>query len=192
MGAWFQDFNGVEYFFLLCAVVGGVFVLIRMILLFLGHAVDAGADMAGHEIDLQHADSDVGFKIISLQGLSAFLMMFGLVGLALYRESGVGILISMAGGLGGGLAAVWVIGRLFRLFAALQSSGTTAIESAVGAEGKVYTTIPENGTGRVLVRLPNGLREYDAAAGDRGRLETGTPIRVLWVEGNLLMVERIS
>jgi membrane-bound ClpP family serine protease len=73
----------------------------------------------------------------------------------------------------------------------LKSSGTITIDSTVGAQGKVYTKIPENGSGRVLVKVRNSLREYDATSNDSKSLETGTPIRVVWVDGNILVVEKI-
>ena len=72
-----------------------------------------------------------------------------------------------------------------------QDSGTISMDSAVGAQGKVYISIPAQGTGRVLVTVHNSLREYDAASVDQAAIETDTPIRVVWVDGNVLVVERI-
>jgi membrane protein implicated in regulation of membrane protease activity len=86
---------------------------------------------------------------------------------------------------------VWVIGKLFSMVAKLQSSGTIDINRAVGAQGKVYLRIPENGTGRVLVTVNNSLREYDAQSNDSKQIASDTPIRVVWVDGNVLVVEKI-
>lgn len=193
MAAYFSQYNGVELFFLVCAVIGGAFVIIRFIMLLIGldHGMTADADMGGHDLDGHHADSDIGFKLLSIQGITAFLMMFGLVGLALYRQSRMGTITAMAGGFAAGMAAVWVIAKMFTLVLRLQSSGTIPIESAVGTQGKVYLTIPENGIGRVLVNVRNSLREYDASAQDNKRIETGVPVRVVWVDGNVLVVEII-
>ena len=90
---------GWKKFFLICAIVGGLFVLFRLIMQFIGLGHDGGSDLdaGGHDIDGHHADSDIGFKILSLHGLTSFFMMFGLVGLALYRQSRMGVFISMAG-----------------------------------------------------------------------------------------------
>ena len=193
MAAYFSQFNGVEIFFLVCAVVGGAFVGLRFVMLLFGlHDGDGGdASVSGPDVDGHHADSDVGFKLLSLQGITSFLMMFGLVGIALYHESRMGILVSMVGGLAAGLASVWVIAKMFAMVVRLQSSGTIPIESAVGAQGKVYLTIPENGTGQVLISVRNSLREYDASSHDHQRIETGKAVRVVWVEGNILVVEAI-
>jgi membrane protein implicated in regulation of membrane protease activity len=189
----FAQLNGLELFFLVCAVIGGVFVLIRLVSQFLGadHSLDGGIDVDGTGLDAHHTDSDIGFRILSVHGLTSFMMMFGLVGLALHRQSGMGTLVSMAGAVAAGLACVWIIGKLFALVVKLQSSGTIRMDSAVGAQGKVYISIPAQGTGRVLVTVHNSLREYDAASVDQAAIATDTPIRVVWVDGNVLVVERI-
>lgn len=189
----FTQFNGIEVFFLVCALVGGIFVLIRLVMQFMGidHDVDGDYGAGGHDFDSHHADSDVGFKILSLHGLTSFLMMFGLVGLALYRQSKTGTFISIVGAIVGGLVSVWIIKKLFSLVVKLQSSGTIPIDRAVGAQGKVYLTIPKDGTGRVLVNVSNSLREYDATSNDDEEIVSDTPVRVVWVDGNVLVVERI-
>jgi len=191
MSEMFSQYNGVEIFFLICAIVGGLFVILKFAMQFIGMD-HHGADMdAGHDLDAHHDDSDVGFKFLSLHGITSFLMMFGLVGLALYRESQVGTLFAMLGASIAGLVSVWIIGKLFFLTMKLRSSGTIAIDSTVGAQGKVYLTIPKKGTGRVLINVRNSLREYDAATNEEEELKTDTPVRVVWVDGNVLVVERI-
>ena len=193
MGNPLGSFNSVELFFLICAVIGGVFVLLRVIMLFIGLDHDMATDMdVGHsDLDLHHSDSDIGFKIISLQSITSFLMMFGLVGLALYRQSKTGLFIAMIGAIIAGLFSIWIIGKLFSLFVRLQASGTIAMDDTIGAVGKVYLTIPADGTGRVLVKVKNSLREFDAASNNDREIPTDTSVRVVWVDGNILVVEQI-
>jgi hypothetical protein len=191
----FSSFNGLEIFFLICAVTGGFFVVFKLITLFLGGDTgsDIGMDGGGDvDIDMHHADSDVGFKFLSVHGFSAFLMMFGLVGLALYRQSGAGMFFSIAGAVLAGLGAVWVIGKLFQGAGRLQSSGTLDISVAVGCTGTVYLSIPEGGVGRVSLNVKNHLREYDAAEVNKAEVRTGTPVRVVGVNANVLTVEIIK
>jgi len=193
MAAFFSQLNGAEIFFLICAIIGGIFVIIRFIMMLVGmdHGTDGDFDAGGQDFDGHHADSDVGFKLLSLQGITSFLMMFGLVGMALYSQSKMGILISMIGATAAGLASVWIIAKMFSMVIRLQSSGTIPIDSTVGSHGQVYLTIPENGSGRVLVKVRNSLREYDAISHDNHKIATGAPIRVVWVDGNILVVEAI-
>lgn len=45
MGEWFTRLNGVEYFFLVCAFIGAIFVIIRIILMLSGFGDGADTDM---------------------------------------------------------------------------------------------------------------------------------------------------
>lgn len=188
----FSDFNGLEMFFLVCAVIGGFFVVLKLILQFVGgdtHS-DVSPDGSFH-IDTDHADSDMGFRLLSLHGLSAFFMMFGLVGLALYRQNQAGVIVSMIGAVAAGLVSVWVIGKIFQGAARLQSSGNLITADAVGSTGKVYLSIPEGGTGRVSLNFKNRLREFDATEINGAEVPTGTPVRVVKVNANVLVVEAL-
>jgi hypothetical protein len=188
----FADFNGVEVFFLGCAIIGGFFVLVKLILQFLGGDTGADASVPSDiHIDYGHPDSDVGFRLISMQGLSAFFMMFGLVGLALYRQSQVGMITSIFGAVVAGMVSVWCIGKLFQGAASLESSGTLKTSDAVGSTGTVYLTIPEGGTGRVSLNFRNRLREFDAIEKNGSGVPTGTPVRVVQVNASILVVEII-
>lgn len=193
MNGAFSNLDGVAFFFLTCAIVGGGFVIMRMILQFVG----AGGHHTGgdfhdvHDIDTEHADSDASFKLLSLHGLTSFAMMFGLVGFALYRQNAAGILMSLIGAMAAGLASVWIIGKLFEFTLSLQSSGTLSIQQAIGGEGSVYLNIPPRGSGRVMITFNNRLREFDAISHDQEGIKTGERVRVVGVANNMLMVERI-
>lgn len=193
MDTFFSHFSAMEIFFLVCAIVGGFFVIVKFIMLFIGLDSDVGHDfnVDSHNIDVHHSDSDAGFHVLSLHGITSFLMMFGLVGLAMFRQNSMGIMMSLLGAIIAGCASVWVIGKMFMLAGKMKSSGTISIDNTVGAQGKVYMHIPEKGSGRVLVTVNNSLREYDATSNDSKAIDTGTPIRVVWVDGNQLVVERI-
>jgi len=119
-------------------------------------------------------------------------MMFGLVGLALYRQSQMRVPLSIAGALVAGMASVWIIGKLFQGAARLQSSGTLKTAEAVGCKGTVYLTIPANGIGRVSINFRNRLREFDAIEKAGASLVTGTPVRVVEIKANILVVETIQ
>ena len=189
----FSDFNGLEMFFLACAIIGGFFVFIKLIMQFAGGDTDTHVGVDSNiDIDSSHADSDIGFRLLSLHGLSAFFMMFGLVGLALYRQSQMGTFIAIIGAVAAGMVSVWIIGKLFQSAVNLQSSGTLKTADAVGCSGTVYLTIPEGGTGQVSLNFQNHLREFDATEKNGSQVPTGTPIRVVQVKANVLVVEIIN
>ncbi|MDR2861966.1 MAG: NfeD family protein [Syntrophobacterales bacterium] len=181
MSAWFSNFGILEIFFLTCAVIGGFFVFMKFIMQLIGADADIDVDV--------HADSDAGFQLLSLYGLSSFFMMFGLVGLALYKQSQ---LFSVIGAVAAGLISVWLIGKIFKAATRLQSSGTLQISDAIGCVGTVYLTIPEGGTGRVTVNIRNHLREFDAIGIHGRKIATGALIRVVEANGTTLLVEETT
>ncbi|MDD2600891.1 MAG: hypothetical protein PHO37_16990 [Kiritimatiellae bacterium] len=195
MTTWFSDFNGLELFYLICAVTGALFVAFKMVLLIISGDIDTDIDVdldAGGDLAGEHSDSDAGFHWLSMLGLSSFFMMFGLVGLTCYRQYHLGTLISMFGSTAGGVMSVWIIGKIFQGASKLQSSGTLRTADAVGCSGTVYLNIPENGTGRVTLNFNNHLRELDAVAHDGSALPTGTLVRVVEVKARVLSVEAIK
>ena len=155
---------------------------------------DAG--MAGlqdtHGMDAAHTNTDVSFKFISLQGLTAFFMMFGLAGLAL-SKSAQSDLVSLGGGIIAGAFTVWVLSRIFIGAQKLQSEGTLNMQNAIGLEGTVYLRIPAGDIGKVNLVLQGALKEFNAVAADKQPIKTGERVRVLGLTaGETLVVERIS
>lgn len=172
-------YSTLDRIFIFAGAIGAFAVLMRMAALFAG----------GDGDDLGDGDD---FRILSIHGLSTFLMMFGLVGVALTRQSGAGVGLSLLGGALAGLAAIWIMARLFRLALRFQSSGTIPSQAATGCLGTVYLHIPAGGTGRVNVRIGQRLREMDAVDAAGGELSTGTPVRVIRVQKSLAVVQPVS
>lgn len=193
----FNDFNPVDYFYLLCAVVGGLLFLARVGFGLLGGETGSfDGDMGEFNPGIDHPDAghhgDPGFHLFSLQGITGFFIMFGLVGLAISRGGGEVFWSGLSGLVAGGATMV-VIAWIFQSAQRLQSEGTLRIQNAVGKEGTVYLTIPEHGTGQVSVVVQGGLRQFDAISDEGGRIPTGEKVRVKRIfSGNVLVVERIA
>ena len=81
---WFASHNGIEQLFLLSGIVGGIIILFQLILMIVG--------LDHHGTDV-HVDSDAGFQALTIQGVSSFFAMFGVVGYTLYH----GALLGAAG-----------------------------------------------------------------------------------------------
>ncbi|MDF3018799.1 MAG: hypothetical protein K0Q92_102 [Steroidobacteraceae bacterium] len=178
---WFGSHSGLEQLFLLGAIVGGLILVLRLILMI------SGLD---HHADL-HLDSDAGFQALSIQGISAFFTMFGVVGYMLNHNAALGIILSLVGAVTAGAFSMWLIGRVFRAMLRLQSSGTVSLFAAVGSEGSVYLTVGKEG-GRVQINFANRLREFEAISADGSTLPTGTAIRVQSVTANTLVVAPVD
>lgn len=207
------DMSWLEKIFISSAIFGGGLLLIRLVLLFMGGDgegdagdadvgdVDVGdadvGDADVDDVDADGADGDAGssdhaFRILSLQGISGFLLLFGLVGMGVYRVEGSGPLWATAAGIAAGCAMVWILGKLMISLKGLQSSGTINMSSAIGGEGKVYLRIPSGGIGKAQVPIQGRMKVYEARAEGDEELRTGDRIQVVKVvSGNILVVRKI-
>jgi len=180
---WLFVYHGLEFFFLVCALIGGSILLLRLLLLVIGFGGD------GDGLDVHHADSDVGFKLLSIQGITAFLTMFGLVGFSVLRGTALGSTFAVIAAIVAGIGSALIIGRVFVSMLRLQSSGSVALDQTVGCTGTVYAKVGKDG-GSVQITVAQRLREFEAVSADGTDLPTGTPIRVVRVMGHGVVVER--
>jgi len=180
-----------EWFFMTCAIIGGAVFLVRMVLLLvgMGDQGDLGELGEGDAGDMDHT-SDESFRFLSIQSMSSFFLMFGLVGLTVLRNGGA-VWMAFAAAIGSGGITVWLVSQLFAFMKRLQSDGTLRIQNAVGQVGTVYLTIPADGSGQVQVPVQGALRIFEARSVKRIKLPTGERIRVVEVTaGNILLVEQ--
>lgn len=187
----FVNLSGLETVFLACALAGSLLFAIRLVLQFLGGGGEVHTEISTDHTDTDYSDSDVSFKLLTIQGLTAFFMMFGMVGFALLRGSKTNEGLAVAAALAAGLATVWLIGKIFDLIKGLQSSGTIENKNAVGEKGTVYLTIPAGGTGKVQVIVKGRMRVFDAVSDSLEAIKTGSRIKVLDVNDAILVVEKI-
>ena len=208
MADYLAGLSGLEKIFLACAVFGGGFFILRTILMLTGAGgsdsdtdagdVDAGDVHAGdgHLDDIDHAthaDTDSGLKILTIQGMTAFVMMFGLTGYALSRSSLLGSVLTIALGILVGVFAMWLIAKGFALMRSLQSSGTMQIYEAMGQEGTVYLTIPAEGIGKVQVAISGRLTVADAVSMDKVTLKTGERVCISEIDSaGMLAVRKLE
>jgi membrane protein implicated in regulation of membrane protease activity len=175
----------LDTIFLVCAIVGGAMLALRTVLMLFG----VGDDHPMHASVDGHGDADLGTQLLSIQGVSAFLTMFGLVGLALLRQSPVPGLVALPVALAAGFGSMWMIGRVFRLMRGLESSGNVDLAHAIGEEGVVYLTVRPPSGGQVQVTVQGRLGVFDAQAESESEIATGRRVRVVAVRGGALIVE---
>lgn len=200
-----NNLTWIEIIYWGATIIGGTLFLLRTILFLVGGGLDHDVmdadfegDMLGDhdlhlDLDLDHvdgiADSDFSFKILSIQGVTAFFTMFGLIGLALLRAD-LAIIWTMLGGSAAGLFAVYIISLLFSQLKKLQSDGSLNIQNAVGQKGKVYLAISSKGSGQVQLPVQGTLRLLDAVSADNKGIKTGSIVLVTEVKDNKTLVVR--
>jgi len=193
MIAWFNALSGLEQAFAIAALVGSVVFLIQLVMMLLGGDHGADAHASGMEVshDVAHADSDVAFQVLSVQGITAFVMVFGFAGFAMSRGSGFGALPSLGVALVAGVAAMWLVAKAFALFRKMQSSGTLDLNNAVGQSGRVYLGIKPDVPGKIEVAIQGRLQIFDAVSESGEALPTDTRVVVVRVENqNIMVVKR--
>ena len=182
----------------ICAVAGGVLVVLQVVLQALGmfaetdfdaHAADV--DMDG-DIDASSIDGDgepvghgnVFFGILSFKALCAFAAIFGLVGLIMTERSG-DQLVRVGVSVMAGVTAMFVVASMMRGLSKLQSSGTVRIANAVGKTGSCYLRIPGGGSGlgKVTIEIQDRSLQFGART-EGDEIATGKRIRVVAVEGD--------
>ena len=191
----------IEVIYWASTIIGGTLFILRAAMMLIGGFGDGGmdADLSGDvsgdfdtDVTGDHAESDVSFKLISIQGLTSFFMMFGLVGLALLKAN-VPVFLTVVGGIIAGLITVAITGLVFTQMKRLQTEGNIDIQNPIGTEGSVYLTIPKNGTGQVQLIAQGSLKIFDAVSNSKSLIATGEKVRVLGVaSGNTLIVEKAN
>jgi membrane protein implicated in regulation of membrane protease activity len=181
MTQFFSTLSPIEVFYAACAILGGTMFLIRTVLFFAGADTHADSDLG---VDMAHGDADASFRVLSIQSLSAFFMMFGLVALAATRQSMLPTGIALAAGAIAGALTVWIIGKIFTGMKRLQSDGTLHVANAIGHEGSVYLTIHATTAGKVQIAVQGRLSEFEAVSEDKSEIKTGERVTVTRVLDN--------
>jgi|TARA_B110000263_G_scaffold167683_1_gene146042 hypothetical protein len=169
------DVTGLDLLFASAALIGGILFIAWFFLLMVGGLAGGILDGVGIDVDM---GADLSFKAFTFQGIIAFILMFGLVGLALSRSDQGDMMALFAGTVAGG-ASMWSMGKMFQAFHSVQSSGNMNIENAVGQDGTVYMRIKPGEVGQIQVTIQGALRTLDAIASDASLyIKTGATITV--------------
>lgn len=178
-----------------CAVVGGVILLLQMVFTLIGIGTDhdLGFDAAGagdgggvgevHADLADHHGASHFFGVLSFRSLMAALTFFGLGGLWALQEE-LGTHAAFVAALGAAAAAMFAVAWMMRLMAGLAYEGTVRMENAIGQMGTVYLAIPghHEGVGKVTVTVQSQSMEFDAMTA-HDTIPTGAPVTVVALAG---------
>jgi membrane-bound ClpP family serine protease len=163
-------FYGIGYIAAFLIVILGFFQLIGMEI----HA------------DVDHPDHN-GASLFSVKPIIGFFFGLGWVGGFCIGQ--MSLVPSVALALLAGMCFMFIIWGIVRTFVHFQNDGSMKIESAIGKEGVVYTTIdPEKG-GFIQVSLNTGLETLAAVTRGKESISTGKTVTVIQIDGPNLLVE---
>lgn len=136
--------------FWFCALTGSGLFFIQFLLSMMGADSEESLD-AGN------------FKWLTRQGMTGFLMMFGLSGLTALKEFGLSMQVTLAIACFFGLLALTTVGFIFKMAKKLHSTGTVFnVEDAVGKIATVYQRISQSRPGKISISLQGHTHEIDA------------------------------
>ena len=189
----YNSMSALEKVFLFCAVLGGFFFIIQTVMSFLvGDSGGDGADSCDTTDSGDSSGTEVSFKLLTVQGLTAFFLFGGLAGLATSSQGGAGSLLASLAAVVVGVAGMFGSAWLVKTLLGLQSTGTLDINNTVGCEGTVYLSLKPGVGGQVQIEVQKALRIFDAVCEEPEPVATGSRVRVVRISGeNTLVVERV-
>ena len=187
---WLAEFVGIEapslmeIIFVSCALLGGILFFIMKILMLVGDVLGGVSDAFGIDIDAGGG----AFEIMSIQGLSVAVMMFGLTGMFGLSATGSDVVAVLAGGVGAA-SGMYGMGKMMYAINQLQADGTVNYADAIGQRGQVYSRIKPNETGEIQVPVDGTLKTLLARAEDKKlHLASGEFIKVVDIIGSTMIV----
>ena len=170
----------MQTFYLVCAVFGGGILLAQ---LFLGVAgFDGFGHSDGHHSFDGHGHLTEGMHLRSARAIAAGATFFGLGGL-LGLQLGLGSLLSLPIGILVGVLAQTGTAKVLKNLSRFDQDRTLILDRAVGQSGKVYLTVPAQGSGLGKVHVSVQERLIEAPAITRYEaIPTGAAVLVVDID----------
>lgn len=168
------------------ALPTSIIFILQTIMTFIGVDSHDGtdADFSGHL-----NDSHAPFQLFSLRNLVNFLLGFSWTGIGFYTTiSNHFFLVAFAFMVGLGMLGLFFV--VMKQVNKLAEDNSFKIASTIDKTAEVYLAIPENkkGKGKILISINGSVRELEAITEHNAKIETGSVVSVVSVEGNSLVI----
>ena len=207
---WFTSMNLAGQIFTCIAVPTTLILLVQTIMMFVGASAESGGgDDIPDELPDDVPDGEVpegvfgenditepvdaagvdGFKIFTVRGVIAFLVVFGWTGV-LMDNSNIHLAITIPVAAVCGFLMMVALAFMFRLAMKLKNDGNTDNRNAIGVSGKVHLTIPpqRSGEGKVHLMLQGSYIERDAVTDEIDAIPTGSEVIVVGISGQTTLI----
>lgn len=170
------------------AIPTSLIFIIQTALTFLGaHSSDGlSGDFGGHS---DGADGSVQF--FSFRNLINFLLGFSWTGISFYPIIPNGpLLITLSFGVG--ILFVYVFFLVIIQLQKLAEDNSFRMANTLNKTAEVYLTIPENkqGKGKIMISVNGSFHELEAMT-EKHKINSGSVVKVIRIEDNILIVEAI-
>lgn len=190
---WWETLNLAQKIYFCIATPASLLLVVQIVLMLIGIGGDASGDVdvdVDVDVDTGDFDLDAGFSVFTVRGLVAFFAVGGWVGYTL-SDGNLGLAITLS--VVAGAAALVGMAFLMKWILSLQSAGNLNYKDAVGKIGEVYLTVPAagKGKGKINILLNERFVELSAVTKSDEPIPTGSKIKVLDVEGDDIVVEKL-
>lgn len=157
---------------------------------FIGADSDTGVD-ADFDGNLDSADAP--FQLFSLRNLINFLLGFGWTGAVLYNAFESKFVVGIVSFLVGSVF-ILLFFVIMRFIWKLSEDNTFKMEDTIGKTADVYMNIPasKSGRGKIFVSVKGSSRELYAVTTAGEALKSGSLVKIIGIEGDILVVEPFS
>lgn len=189
MKEFFASMDGMQQFYFYIAIGASIIFIIQTIMTFIGADADAGVDA---DFDGNLDGMETPFQLFSLRNLVNFLLGFGWAGVAFYNTISSKLLLGIVAFVVG-LIFIAMFVFLMRALLRLSEDNTFKLEDTVGKTADVYMTIPpaKSGKGKIFISVRGTTHELAAITPHNEEIKSGALVKVLELEGNILIVEPI-
>jgi membrane protein implicated in regulation of membrane protease activity len=186
LDGWWDSLGLAKQVFYAIGIVAGLVSIVLAVLAFVGMEHHDSVDVIGSG-DLDHG----GGGIFSVKPLTGFFLGFGWAG-GIALDAGLPLAAALPIALVSGGALMALIVAMFRAILSLRSDGTMRVETAVGAVGTVYVSLPPDKAagGQITVTVSGRQETFSAICAATRPLPSGEKVRVVAVlDGRTLLVE---
>lgn len=190
MKEFFSSMDATQQFYWYVAIGASVIFIIQTIMTFIGADSDTGVD-ADFDGNLDSADAP--FQLFSLRNLINFLLGFGWTGAVLYNAFESKFVVGIVSFLVGSVF-ILLFFVIMRFIWKLSEDNTFKIEDTIGKTADVYMNIPasKSGRGKIFVSVKGSSRELYAVTTAGEALKSGSLVKIIGIEGDILVVEPFS
>lgn len=166
------------------AIIGTVVFLLKVAI-----PTDAGTEISGDFISI--ADTDASFHLLTIEGISAFFMTFGWIGLVAFSHMHLELKISMIIALAAGVLGLLFFAWLLSLTKKLEHKVPYDLTTLVDKQGKAYVHFEPKGQGKIQIEFNEKLATLDAVNNSDETIDTFNQIKVVKVENNVIYIEKV-
>ncbi|EGJ99581.1 MAG: NfeD family protein [Prevotella sp.] len=190
MKEFFSSMDATQQFYWYVAIGASVIFIIQTIMTFIGADSDTGVD-ADFDGNLDSADAP--FQLFSLRNLINFLLGFGWTGAVLYNAFESKFVVGIVSFLVGSVF-ILLFFVIMRFIWKLSEDNTFKMEDTIGKTADVYMNIPasKSGRGKIFVSVKGSSRELYAVTTAGEALKSGSLVKIIGIEGDILVVEPFS